>query len=43
MGRDLQKKNNRSKVPKIKKKRRVLRNGNKKIDVFGNDFIADNW
>jgi nucleolar protein 16 len=43
MGRDLQKKNNRSKVHKRKKKRKVLRNGNKKIDVFGNSFIADNW
>lgn len=43
MGRELQKKKNRSKIQKIKKKRKVLRNGNKKIDVFGNSFIAENW
>jgi hypothetical protein len=42
MGRELQKRKNRTKVPKITKKRRMVRNGHKKIDL-GNTLIADNW
>ncbi|QGA12981.1 hypothetical protein EYB26_000626 [Talaromyces marneffei] len=43
MGRELQKRKNRAKVPKLKKKRKLLRNGDKKINVLGNQLIADNW
>jgi nucleolar protein 16 len=43
MGRELQKRKNRAKVPKLKKKRKLLRNGDKKINVLGNQMIADNW
>lgn len=43
MGRPQQKKKNRTKVPKIKKKRKLLRYGNKKINVLGNQLIAQNW
>ncbi|KAL1968451.1 hypothetical protein VTN77DRAFT_1980 [Rasamsonia byssochlamydoides] len=43
MGSVLKKKKNRAKVPKIKKKRKLLRHGNKKINVLGNALIAENW
>jgi nucleolar protein 16 len=45
MGRELQKRKNRVKVPNVKKKRRgkLLHNGNKKINVLGNALIAENW
>jgi nucleolar protein 16 len=43
MGRELQKKKNRAKVPKIKKKRKLLQHGNKKINMLGNALIAENW
>ncbi|EED19726.1 60S ribosomal subunit biogenesis protein Nop16, putative [Talaromyces stipitatus ATCC 10500] len=43
MGRELQKRKNRAKVPKLKKKRKLLRNGDKKINVLGNALIAENW
>lgn len=41
MGRELQKRKNRAKVPKIRKNKTV-RNGHKKLDL-GNALIADNW
>lgn len=45
MGRQLQKKKNKAKVPKVltKRKRKTLKNGNKKINVLGNAIIAANW
>jgi hypothetical protein len=43
MGRELQKRKNRTKVPTLKKKRKLLHNGDKKINVFGNALIAENW
>lgn len=45
MGRQLQKKKNKAKVPKVltKRKRKTLRHGNKKINVLGNALIAENW
>ncbi|OXV08319.1 hypothetical protein Egran_03918 [Elaphomyces granulatus] len=43
MGRELQKRKNRSKVPKLKKKSKLLRNGRKKVNVLGNALIAENW
>jgi hypothetical protein len=45
MGRELQKRKNRTKVPKLKKKSKskLLRNGRKKVDVLGNALIAENW
>ncbi|KAJ9388400.1 hypothetical protein DTO063F5_2731 [Paecilomyces variotii] len=43
MGRELQKKKNRSAVPKVRRKRKTLPHGNKKIDVLGNALIAENW
>ncbi|PGH23051.1 hypothetical protein AJ80_02824 [Polytolypa hystricis UAMH7299] len=43
MGRELQKKKNRSSIPKIKKKSGQLKNGNKRIHVLGNAIISKNW
>ncbi|OJJ42871.1 hypothetical protein ASPZODRAFT_104626 [Penicilliopsis zonata CBS 506.65] len=44
MGREIQKKKNRSSLPKNRsKKRGTLKNGNKKINVLGNAIIAENW
>ncbi|KAH8692612.1 ribosome biogenesis protein Nop16 [Talaromyces proteolyticus] len=43
MGREIQKKKNRSKVPTLKKKRKLTRYGDKKVNVFGNSLIAENW
>lgn len=44
MGRELQKKKNRSSIPKTRnKKKGLLANGKKKINIYGNKIIADNW
>ncbi|KAK2734285.1 Nucleolar protein 16 [Onygenales sp. PD_40] len=43
MGRELQKRKNRSGAPRVKQKTKRLKNGNKKIDVLGNAIIAQNW
>ncbi|KAI2793230.1 Nucleolar protein 16 [Penicillium oxalicum] len=43
MGKVLQKKKARSSVSKAKAKNNRLKNGNKKINVLGNQIIAQNW
>ncbi|EFQ97695.1 nucleolar protein [Nannizzia gypsea CBS 118893] len=43
MGKVLQKKKNRSSNPKVKHKSKKAKNGNKKINVFGNAVIKSNW
>ncbi|KAF9884507.1 Nucleolar protein 16 [Aspergillus nanangensis] len=44
MGNIRQNKKNRSSLPKAKSKRKgMLKNGNKKINVLGNAIIAENW
>lgn len=43
MGKVLQKKKNRSSNPKVKHKSKKAKNGNKKINVFGNAIIKSNW
>ncbi|KAK2877130.1 Nucleolar protein 16 [Arthroderma sp. PD_2] len=43
MGKVLQKKKNRSSNPKVKHKSKQAKNGNKKINVFGNAIIKNNW
>ncbi|KAK2739962.1 Nucleolar protein 16 [Myotisia sp. PD_48] len=43
MGKLLQKKKNRSGVTKVKHKSRTTKTGKKKIDVFGNAIIKQNW
>lgn len=43
MGKVLQKKKNRSSNPRVKHKSKKAKNGNKKINVFGNAIIKNNW
>lgn len=43
MGRELQKKKNRSSTPRVKSKNKILKNGKKKFNVRGNAIIAENW
>lgn len=43
MGKLLQKKKNRSGLSKARAKNNRLKSGNKKINVLGNQIIADNW
>ncbi|BDD57762.1 Nucleolar protein 16 [Monascus purpureus] len=43
MGRVLQKKKNRSSLPKSKPKNKRLKNGNRRINVLGNAIISENW
>ncbi|KAK2753494.1 Nucleolar protein 16 [Arachnomyces sp. PD_36] len=43
MGRELQKRKNRSSVSRVKHKSKLAKNGHKKINVLGNAIIADNW
>ncbi|EGE03532.1 nucleolar protein [Trichophyton equinum CBS 127.97] len=43
MGKVLQKKKNRSSNPRVKHKSKKAKNGNKKINVFGNAIIKSNW
>lgn len=43
MGKILQKKKNRSGLPKARPKNNRLKNGNRKVNVLGNAIIAENW
>jgi len=43
MGKLLQKKKNRSGLSKARAKNNRLKSGSKKINVLGNQIIADNW
>jgi nucleolar protein 16 len=43
MGKILQKKKNRSGLSKARAKNNRLKSGSKKINVLGNQIIADNW
>lgn len=43
MGRERQKKKNRSSIPKVKHNRKQLSSGKKKINVLGNPVVAANW
>lgn len=43
MGGVLKKRKKRTNVPKIKKKHKVLRHGDKRINIGGNALIAENW
>lgn len=43
MGKVLQKRKNRSSIPRSKHRSGKVKNGNKKINVLGNAIVAKNW